>query len=132
MVTVGIAGLLPTFAAFPLLSYLARTQGLSPLVWTVTIIQIFLSIGLSLSYGAVFICISAAVPNRASLGATNGLCQLSASLMRSIGPAAANSLFSLSIETGYMGGQLVYYVLIVTTCVALWVATQLPRSAGRS
>ncbi|KAJ7510502.1 member of major facilitator superfamily multidrug-resistance, DHA1 sub-family [Mycena galericulata] len=125
--TLGIASALPTFATFPLLSYLARTQGLSTLVWAVTILQIILSIGLSFSYGAVFIYISAAAPNRASLGATNGLCQLSVSLMRTIGPAAANSLFSLSMEKGYMGGWLVYYVLMGTTCVALWVAAQLPR-----
>ncbi|KAJ7431218.1 hypothetical protein B0H11DRAFT_2386296 [Mycena galericulata] len=71
--TLGIASALPTFAIFPLLSYLARTQGLSTLVWAVTILQIILSIGLSFSYGAVFIYISAAAPNRASLGATNGL-----------------------------------------------------------
>ncbi|KAJ7760704.1 member of major facilitator superfamily multidrug-resistance, DHA1 sub-family [Mycena maculata] len=124
---VGIASALPTFATFPLLSYLARAQGLSTLVWAVALLQIALSVGLSLSYGAVFIYISAAAPNRASLGATNGLCQLSVSLMRAIGPAVANSLFSLSMEKEYMGGWLVYYVLLATTCVALWVAAQLPR-----
>ncbi|KAJ6608661.1 member of major facilitator superfamily multidrug-resistance, DHA1 sub-family [Mycena sp. CBHHK59/15] len=127
MFTLGIASALPSFAAFPLLSYLARTQGLSTLVWAVALLQIIISIGLSFSYGAVFIYISAAAPNRASLGATNGLCQLSVSLMRTIGPAAANSLFSLSMEKGYLGGWMVYYVLMATVCVALWVALQLPR-----
>ncbi|KAJ7911450.1 member of major facilitator superfamily multidrug-resistance, DHA1 sub-family [Mycena leptocephala] len=96
-------------------------------VWALAVAQIIMSIGLSFSYGAVFIYISAAAPNRASLGATNGLCQLSVSLMRTIGPAAANSLFSLSMEKGYMHGYMVYYVLMATTCVALWVAAQLPR-----
>jgi len=123
----GIASALPTFAAFPLLSYLARTQGLTTLVWAVAVAQVFMSIGLSISYGAVFIYISEAAPNRASLGATNGLCQLSVSLMRTIGPAAANSLFSLSIEKGYLGGWMVYYVLMATTLVALCVGAQLPR-----
>ncbi|KAJ7163911.1 member of major facilitator superfamily multidrug-resistance, DHA1 sub-family [Mycena crocata] len=127
MYTLGIASALPTFAAFPLLSFLARQQGLTTLVWAVAIAQIVISIGLSFSYGAVFIYISAAAPNRASLGATNGLCQLSVSLMRTIGPAAANSLFSLSMEKGYLGGWMVYYVLMATTVVALWVAAQLPR-----
>lgn len=47
----GIASAVPTFAAFPLLSYLARTQGLSTLVWAVAVGQVFMSIGLSLSYG---------------------------------------------------------------------------------
>ncbi|KAJ6570069.1 member of major facilitator superfamily multidrug-resistance, DHA1 sub-family [Mycena vulgaris] len=127
MHTIGIASAIPTLATFPLLSYLARSQGLSTLVWAVAVLQIVLSIGLSFSYGAVFIYISAAAPNRASLGATNGLCQLSVSLMRTIGPAAANSLFSLSMRNGYFGEWLVYYVLMATVCVALWVAAQLPR-----
>ncbi|KAF7330235.1 Major facilitator superfamily multidrug-resistance DHA1 sub-family [Mycena venus] len=123
----GIASALPLFAAFPLLSYLAQTQGLSTLVWAIAFGQIVLSLGLSFSYGAVFIYISAAAPNRASLGATNGLCQLSVSVMRAIGPAAANSLFSLSMEKGYMHGYMVFYVLAGVTGVALWVGAQLPR-----
>lgn len=127
MHTVGIASAIPTLATFPLLSYLARRQGVSMLVMAVAVLQIVLSIGLSFSYGAVFIYISAAAPNRASLGATNGLCQLSVSLMRTIGPAAANSLFSLSMRNGMFGEWMVYYVLMATTCVALWVAALLPR-----
>ncbi|KAJ7039673.1 member of major facilitator superfamily multidrug-resistance, DHA1 sub-family [Mycena alexandri] len=125
--TLGVALALPTFALFPVLSYLASTQGVTMFVWSIALVQVILSIGTSFAYGAVFIYISAAAPNRASLGATNGLCQLSVSLMRTIGPAAANSLFSLSIEKGYMNGWMVYYVLMATTCAALWVAAQLPR-----
>jgi hypothetical protein len=48
----GIASALPTFAAFPLLNSLARTQGLSTLVWAAALAQIIVSIGLSFSYGA--------------------------------------------------------------------------------
>ena len=47
--------------------------------------------------------------------------------MRAIGPAAANSLFSLSIEKGYLRGQLVYYVLVVISAAAIALSTQLPR-----
>ncbi|KAJ7746327.1 member of major facilitator superfamily multidrug-resistance, DHA1 sub-family [Mycena metata] len=125
--TLGVALALPTFALFPILSYLASKQGVTLFVWSLALVQVILSIGTSFAYGAVFIYISAATPNRASLGATNGLCQLTVSLMRTIGPAAANSLFSLSIEKQYMNGWMVYYVLMGTTCVALWVAAQLPR-----
>jgi len=124
---VGISSALPAFVCFPLMSHLARAQGMTLLVWGIATFQILISIGLSFSYGAVFIYISAASPNRASLGATNGLSQLSVSVMRAIGPAAANSLFSLSIERKYLGGWLVYYVLIAIACVALVVASQLPR-----
>ena len=47
--------------------------------------------------------------------------------MRAIGPAAANSLFSLSIEKGYLRGQLVYFVLVVISGAALAIGTMLPR-----
>ena len=47
--------------------------------------------------------------------------------MRAIGPAAANSLFSVSIEKGLLGGWLVYYVLLATTFVTLFVGTFLPQ-----
>jgi hypothetical protein len=53
--------------------------------------------------------------------------QLSVSLMRAIGPAAANSLFSISIEKGYLGGHLVYYVLVFISGVALFLGSMLPR-----
>ncbi|CAK5269292.1 unnamed protein product [Mycena citricolor] len=126
MFIVGVSSALPTFATFPLLSHLAKSHGISSTVWAVALLQITMSIGLSLSYGAVFIYISAAAPNRASLGATNGLCQLTVSLMRTVGPAAANSLFSLSMQADFVGPWMVYYVLMATTLVAIWVGMQLP------
>jgi hypothetical protein len=76
--------------------------------------------------GAIFIYLSASSPNRASLGATNGLAQCFVSATRAIGPAAANSLFSLSIEKHLLGGAFVYYVLIALTLVAIFVASLLP------
>ena len=47
--------------------------------------------------------------------------------MRAIGPAAANSLFSLSIEKGYLRGQLVYYVLVAISGASLALATRIPQ-----
>ncbi|KAG6829255.1 hypothetical protein H0H92_005135 [Tricholoma furcatifolium] len=92
-----VAGILcafPCFLAFPVISYLAKMQGLSISVWLLLVLQTTMSIGLNLSYGeiytissfpqliqsfsgAIFIFIAASSPNRASLGATNGLCQVS-------------------------------------------------------
>jgi hypothetical protein len=48
---IGIASAFPAFAAFPLMSYLAKTQGLSTTVWAVVAFQTVISIGPSLSYG---------------------------------------------------------------------------------
>ncbi|KAF9468194.1 member of major facilitator superfamily multidrug-resistance, DHA1 sub-family [Collybia nuda] len=117
----------PVFGTFPLINYLARSQGLSTTVWAIVAFQTVMSLGMSLSYGAIFIFIAAASPNRATLGATNGLSQMTVSVMRAIGPAAANSLFSLSIEKHYLGGYMVYYVLVGVVCAAVFVGSLLPR-----
>ena len=78
--------------------------------------------------GAVFIFIAAAAPNKSSLGATNGLAQLSVSIVRSVGPAVASSLYSLSIDEDhhYMNGGLVYYVTVAIGLCAIWVGSLLP------
>ena len=72
--------------------------------------------------------ITASSPNKASLGTVNGFCQVGVSIMRTIGPATANSLFSLSIDKQhhYLGGNLVYIVLSCFSVLSLVVADQLP------
>ncbi len=94
--------------------------------------------------GAIFIFIAAASPSHASLGATVGFSQVcrlidttdhlltlsqqtTVSFMRAVGPAAANSLFSLSVSEGYLGGNLVYYVLMFGAAISLFVGCLLPR-----
>ncbi|RPD61131.1 MFS general substrate transporter [Lentinus tigrinus ALCF2SS1-7] len=125
---VGIASVLPVFGLFPVINELARLEGLSTAVWALTIGQALLSIIINFAYGCVFIFITASSPNKASLGSVNGIAQMLVSIMRAVGPAAANSLFSLSIdkEHHYMGGYFVYYAMSTLVCAALWVATYLP------
>ncbi|KAJ3998915.1 member of major facilitator superfamily multidrug-resistance, DHA1 sub-family [Lentinula boryana] len=126
----GIASTVPIFACFPILSYVVKSNGgVTPLAWMFVALQIILSLSISFSYGAIFIYITAASPNRASIGATNGLSQMSVSICRAIGPAASNSLFSLSMRYHYMGGFLVYYVLLGISALALVTASMLPRQA---
>lgn len=58
------------------------------------------------------------------------MCQMVVSVMRAIGPAAANSLFALSIDPNsrVVGGSwIVYGVLEALACGALLVGTLLPR-----
>ncbi|KAI0091365.1 member of major facilitator multidrug-resistance DHA1 sub-family [Irpex rosettiformis] len=125
----GIASSLIVFAFFPVINWLARTQGLEhPLVWLAVAIQIVTSILINFSYGCVFIYITASSPNRASLGTVNGFAQLGVSIMRAVGPAAANSLFSVSIHPDYhyLNGNLVYWVMSLVTISALVVGSYLP------
>jgi hypothetical protein len=71
--------------------------------------------------------LSAAAPNRRSLGATNGLSQSVASIQRTVGPAVADWLFAFSIEKDVLGGNFIYLVLLALVCVGLYVALQLPK-----
>ena len=77
--------------------------------------------------GAVFLYISSATPNKHSLGTLNGLAQTVASVQRTFGPAAADSLFAFSVTNNILGGNLVYFVLLVVVCIGLWVAAKLPK-----
>jgi hypothetical protein len=49
--TAGIASAFPVFASFPIINYIAQTQGLSATVWVIVGLQIVISICLNLSYG---------------------------------------------------------------------------------
>jgi len=74
-----------------------------------------------------FMYVNASSPNRASVGATNGLAQMVVSVFRAVGPVVVNSAFSISVEKQYLGGNLVYCVLAGMACMAMGVGVLLPR-----
>ncbi|KAI9568190.1 major facilitator superfamily domain-containing protein [Boletus coccyginus] len=124
--SVSIASGIPLILTCPVISALARTQGLSWMVWSVIGVQLAFAMALNLAYSCIFMYIAAASPNRASLGATNGIAQLFVSIMRSIGPASATSMFSISIKTPEHA-WFVYYYLLSLACVGICASLLLPR-----
>ncbi|KAH9026662.1 MFS general substrate transporter [Lactarius hengduanensis] len=86
------------------------------------------AIGFSdMGFSTIFMYISSAAPNKRSLGATNGLAQTMVSIQRTIGPAAAASLFAFSLDSNILGGNFTFVVLPAIVLVGLGVAVQLPR-----
>ncbi|KAH9023398.1 MFS general substrate transporter [Lactarius pseudohatsudake] len=81
-----------------------------------------------MGYSASYMYISSAVPNKRSLGATNGLAHTVASIQRMVGPAVADWLFAFSLTNNVLGGNFVYVILIVLVGVGLCVSAQLPRN----
>ncbi len=75
--------------------------------------------------------ISSSPPNKRSLGATNGLAQTVVAIQCAVGPAATASLFAFSLQNNVLGGQFAYAVLLSIVCVALCLATQLPRDTWK-
>ena len=70
--------------------------------------------------------ITASAPNKRSLGATNGLSQMTVSIARAIGPALSTSLFSFSVENNILGGFGVYVIFAILSVLALLLAIRLP------
>ncbi len=70
--------------------------------------------------------ITSAAPSKRSLGATNGLGQVTAAVNRAIGPAASTSLFAALLTHNWLGGYAVYLILVIGVLASLRVANYLP------
>lgn len=126
------------FVLFPVMSVLVRMPGGAPFVWLAVAAQLALTLLVNMCYGSIFIFITAASPSRHTLGATNGLAQMTVSFMRAVGPSLANSLFSLSLvlefERGLgmvAGGWVVYYAMLVLVAAALVGGSCLPKEVWK-
>ncbi|KAF9815816.1 hypothetical protein IEO21_04328 [Rhodonia placenta] len=124
----GMAMFVPLFALFPVLNALARAAGgvVDRTVWTVVFVQLMLSVVMDMAYGCIIMFVTSSAPNKRSLGGTNGIAQLVAALLRAVGPASATSLFALSLERNWLGGNGCYVILIGVACVLWTVALPLP------
>ncbi|KAA1467086.1 MFS general substrate transporter [Dentipellis sp. KUC8613] len=124
---VSLGCFIPIWAFFPLINAIARAHGLSNPVWVAVGTQILLWVIMDMAYGAIYVFLISAVPNKRSLGATNGLAQTVISLQRAVGPVLSTSLFAFTLERNILGGQGVYVALIVLSGFAVGVASKLPR-----
>ncbi|KAJ7697638.1 hypothetical protein B0H17DRAFT_1197300 [Mycena rosella] len=107
----GMSTCLPIFALFPLTSIVAQRTGLTLVIWS--LLACILVLGALLdTFGTRDLYVSDRV-------GTN-------SLAKTIGPALAMSLFSLSLENNLLGGYAVYAVLLCLSSLALLLATRLP------
>ncbi|KAH9039470.1 MFS general substrate transporter [Lactarius deliciosus] len=87
------------------------------------------SLGIAdMGYSASYLFIFSAIPNKRSLGATNGLAHMLASVQRMVGPAVADGLFAFSLINNVLGGNFAYVILVGLVGVGLCVSAQLPRN----
>ncbi|OSC96797.1 MFS general substrate transporter [Trametes coccinea BRFM310] len=123
----GLLAFVPLYLLFPVMNLYAKAHGITPVVWGLILLQQVLLVVMDLAFGAIFIFITSSVANNRCLGATNGVAQFIASVMRAVGPAAATSLFATSLERNWLGGYAVYPILISMTLVLFFVSTPLPK-----
>jgi len=124
--TAGVFSGIPIVILFPVINALARAHGMSLAVWLAICVQLTLVVSLLMCYPCVVLFIKAASPNRASLGATNGIAQLVVTGARVIGPASAASVFSYSMQEGHYA-WLIYYFLMTIVFIAIGTSMLLPR-----
>jgi len=133
----------PIFILMPITSICARTWGVGLLVRSLVVLQLSLMVLTDMSYGgfkglsrthiylnnfqgSIIMYVTASAPNKRSLGATNGLSQTTASIVRAIGPALSTSLFSYSVQHNILGGYGVYVLMATLSLFALVIAAFLP------
>ncbi|GAA5872088.1 hypothetical protein JCM1840_006316 [Sporobolomyces johnsonii] len=114
----GLMSIYPAvFALFPVMSWCARYRSRAA-VWAAMVVFLLLkSIG-NMSYATNMIAITDAAPSKRLLGTLNGVAQMCSSLMRSLGPFGASSLFAFSVSHQLAGGLLVFYIMIALAFVA--------------
>lgn len=123
---VGICMFVVLYSMFPLINYAATVGSVNVVVWVLLVLQLAVSVAVDMAYGCTFMYIAAAAPNKQSLGATNGIAQLAASILRAIGPAMSTSLFAASVENNWLGGNAVYVFLVALSVLCFWVLRRLP------
>ncbi|KDR78804.1 hypothetical protein GALMADRAFT_224047 [Galerina marginata CBS 339.88] len=110
--------LLGCFAMYPILKLLAqRGQGVDGVVVACIIVQLGFQTPFSMAYGAAQVILIESVPEGGPIGTVNGVAQMIGSGLRSIAPTFASSLFSISLQKGLAGGNMVYYLLLALTLV---------------
>ena len=137
-----ISAFIPIYTLSPIMNILVRRNGFSYVVWVVLVCQLSASLVMELGYGAsaarcqestefeigcVYMYITAASPNKRSLGATNGLAQTLVSIGRIVTPVLASSLLSFSIQYHIAWGYAAYIALVFLAIGGICLASQLPN-----
>ncbi|KDQ06794.1 hypothetical protein BOTBODRAFT_234812 [Botryobasidium botryosum FD-172 SS1] len=127
----GMASFIGIFGTFPWIHWIVeRGEGeVTAGAWAVISLQAILYTTSCLAYGCAFLFVTSSAPSKHTMGATNGLSQMTISFMRAVGPAAATSLFALGLERGIMGGKLVYLVFGGVAVAAVGATALLPKEA---
>ncbi|KAJ7352343.1 major facilitator superfamily domain-containing protein [Mycena albidolilacea] len=125
----GFCGLAVEFAMYPLIRCLAQRAGrVDAVVGIALASQLSCTFVIYFSFASTGLFIMDAAPSRASLGSVNGLSQMVGTVLRSLAPSFASSLFALSAEHNLVGGNLVYIVLVFAALGAARCAALLPHT----
>ena len=142
---VSLVTLFVALACFPLEKYIAqRTGGTYWEVWAVVTVQLVMYCMITPAYsklnilqmlaniqyvssGAIQVLITESAPCQSSLGTVNGLAQAVGSVSRSLAPSVASSLFAMSLQRNWAGGNAVYYILMGMVACTIRLSFMVPK-----
>jgi uncharacterized phosphosugar-binding protein len=78
--------------------------------------------------GAVDVLITNSAPSQSALGSVNGLTQAVGSVSKSVAPSVASSLFAISLQRNWAGGNAVYYILMGIVVCEIRLSFMLPKA----
>ncbi|KAF8735943.1 hypothetical protein AX14_001153 [Amanita brunnescens Koide BX004] len=122
----GLIASVPLFVLWPVMNWIARKDGYSGWVWFALGVQILCYILNEFAWIAISVFIAQSYGGRA---AVMGFCEMVAGILAAVAPTVSNSLFSLSIDKGYLGGYMVYFVFVCIVVLALCASSLLPRDS---
>ncbi|KAF9560743.1 MFS general substrate transporter [Agrocybe pediades] len=125
--------LLGIFAMYPILHFLVQRAGrVDGFVIAGIFVQLSFQVMIYMAYGSLQMILVESVPEGGPLGTVNGVGQMLGSGMRCIAPTFATSLFSVSIQRNLAGGNMVYYILLALTVIAVHCSAFLPARPART
>ncbi|KAI9455177.1 MFS general substrate transporter [Lactarius psammicola] len=127
LISVSMCALIYAMFPFENLAFRHASGGLKVAERLFIVLQLSSFCIAQMGYSVIYMYISSAVPNKRSLGATNGLAQVVSSIQRMVAPAIADWLFAFSLMNNVLGGNFAYVILVVLVGVGLCISVQLPR-----
>ena len=144
--TASLVAYLVSILCFPLEKYFAqRAGGADWRVWTVIAVQLAMYCLITPAYGesimfalarpysisifflaSIQVLITDSAPSQSALGSVNGLAQAVASVSRALAPSFASSLFAISLQRNWAGGDAGYYILMGLVACAIRLSLLLP------
>ncbi|TFK98636.1 MFS transporter [Pterulicium gracile] len=111
---------------------LVPSRGVDTLIKSLLVFYLCLVTFTSIGYASIYVFIIDSASD-STLGSINGLSQMVASIMRALAPTIASSLYSVSLQQRYfLGGTMVYWILIGITISGIYMSTKLPTQLYRS
>ncbi|PPR03542.1 hypothetical protein CVT24_007029 [Panaeolus cyanescens] len=122
------ASLFVCIGMYPIMRFFVSRSGqVDGFVIACIVIQLSFQMMISMAYGAVQVTLVENTPEEGGMGTVNGVGQMVASAMRSISPTFASSLYSITLQKGYMGGNMVFYVLLILSIIGFRLSFLIPE-----